>query len=90
MTGLFDAEADSGIACPLAHDSYLINLASPKKALWKKAAPFTFCDGTPIYTKYRPFFNTNSDRQGVTSVGAMALPLSWAGFAATIPFERSP
>jgi deoxyribonuclease-4 len=27
----------SGIDCPLAHDSYLINLASPDEALWKKS-----------------------------------------------------
>ncbi len=32
-----EATAASGIACPLAHDSYLINLASPEKALWKKS-----------------------------------------------------
>ena len=29
--------AASGIACPLAHDSYLINLASPEETLWKKS-----------------------------------------------------
>ncbi|MGO9114198.1 MAG: TIM barrel protein, partial [Thermoguttaceae bacterium] len=32
-----EAVAASGIACPLAHDSYLINLASPEKTLWKKS-----------------------------------------------------
>ena len=32
-----DALAASGIACPLAHDSYLINLASPDPDLWKKS-----------------------------------------------------
>jgi len=32
-----DAVATSGIACPLAHDSYLINLASPDDTLWKKS-----------------------------------------------------
>ncbi len=36
--GLFrDALAGSGIACPLAHDSYLINLASPDDTLWKRS-----------------------------------------------------
>jgi deoxyribonuclease IV len=29
--------AAARIACPLAHDSYLINLASPEKTLWKKS-----------------------------------------------------
>ena len=32
-----EAVAASGIPCPLAHDSYLINLASPEKTLWKKS-----------------------------------------------------
>ncbi len=32
-----EAIATSAIACPLAHDSYLINLASPEKTLWKKS-----------------------------------------------------
>ena len=32
-----DALAKSGIECPLAHDSYLINLASPDDVLWKKS-----------------------------------------------------
>jgi deoxyribonuclease-4 len=31
------ALAESGIACPVAHDSYLVNLASPDAALWKKS-----------------------------------------------------
>jgi deoxyribonuclease IV len=32
-----NALARTGIACPLAHDSYLINLASPDNVLWKKS-----------------------------------------------------
>jgi deoxyribonuclease-4 len=32
-----DALAASSLACPLAHDSYLINLASPERALWRKS-----------------------------------------------------
>jgi deoxyribonuclease-4 len=32
-----DALTKSGIHCPLAHDSYLINMASPDEALWKKS-----------------------------------------------------
>ena len=32
-----EAAAASGVACPLAHDSYLINLASPENTLWKKS-----------------------------------------------------
>ena len=31
------ALAQSGIACPVAHDAYLVNLASPDAALWKKS-----------------------------------------------------
>lgn len=30
-----EAVAEMGIACPLAHDSYLVNLASPDKDLWR-------------------------------------------------------
>ncbi|NUQ61867.1 MAG: deoxyribonuclease IV [Pirellulales bacterium] len=32
-----EALATSGIGSPMAHDSYLINLASPDNALWKKS-----------------------------------------------------
>ncbi len=32
-----EALAAAGIACPLAHDSYLINLASPEETLWKRS-----------------------------------------------------
>lgn len=32
-----DALAETGITCPLAHDSYLINLASPEAELWRKS-----------------------------------------------------
>src|SRR5271165_5671977 len=32
-----DTLARSGIECPIAHDSYLINLASPDDVLWKKS-----------------------------------------------------
>ncbi len=31
-----DAIAETGITHPVAHDSYLINLASPDDALWQK------------------------------------------------------
>jgi deoxyribonuclease IV len=31
------ALAETGIICPLAHDSYLINLASPEAGLWRKS-----------------------------------------------------
>jgi deoxyribonuclease-4 len=29
--------ADTGLQCPTAHDSYLINLASPDESLWRKS-----------------------------------------------------
>ena len=32
-----DALEKAGIECPIAHDSYLINLASPDDVLWKKS-----------------------------------------------------
>ena len=32
-----EALAETGVKHPIAHDSYLINLASPDRALWKKS-----------------------------------------------------
>ena len=71
------AVGDSGIACPLAHDSYLINLASPEKALWKKSIDALIDEvqraatlGIPWVVSHPGAFTTTSEAEGLRRIVA--------------------
>jgi deoxyribonuclease-4 len=70
-----EALAASGIACPLAHDSYLINLASPEKALWKKSIAAMIDEvqraailGIPWVVSHPGAYTTSSEAEGLTRI----------------------
>jgi deoxyribonuclease-4 len=65
-----------GIKHPLAHDSYLINLASPDAALWKKSVDAFMVEmlradrlGIPYVVTHPGAFTTSSEAAGITAVG---------------------
>jgi len=71
------AVAASGIACPLAHDSYLINLASPEKMLWKKSIDALIDEvqraevlGIPWVVSHPGAFTTTSEEAGLKRITA--------------------
>jgi deoxyribonuclease-4 len=69
------ATAASGVACPLAHDSYLINLASPDETLWKKSID-TMIDevqraavlGIPWVVSHPGAYTTTSEAEGLKRI----------------------
>jgi len=67
----------SKIACPLAHDSYLINLASPEKTLWKKSIDALIDEvqraailGIPWVVCHPGAFTTTSEAEGLKRIVA--------------------
>jgi len=69
------AIATSGIACPLAHDSYLINLASPDKTLWKKSIDALVDEvrraailGIPWVVSHPGAYTTSSEEEGIRRI----------------------
>ena len=70
-----DAVANSGVACPLAHDSYLINLASPEKTLWKKSIDAMIDEvqraaalGIPWVVAHPGAYTTTSEEKGLKRI----------------------
>lgn len=69
------ALAETGITHPIAHDSYLINLASPDRALWKKSVEAFVVEmrraerlGIPFVVTHPGAFTTSSEAAGIASV----------------------
>ena len=72
-----EAMAASGIACPLAHDSYLINLASPDDTLWKKSIDAMIDEvqraavlGIPWVVCHPGAYTTTSEEEGLKRIVA--------------------
>jgi deoxyribonuclease-4 len=72
-----EATAASGIACPLAHDSYLINLASPDEALWRKSIAAMIDEmqraatlGIPWVVCHPGAYTTSSEAEGLERIVA--------------------
>jgi len=72
-----EAVTATGIACPLAHDSYLINLASPEKILWKKSIDASIDEmrraailGIPWVVAHPGAYTTASEAEGLRRVVA--------------------
>ena len=70
-----EAIAASGIACPLAHDSYLINLASPDETLWKKSIDAMIDEvqraavlGIPWVVSHPGAYTTTSEAEGLKRI----------------------
>jgi deoxyribonuclease IV len=64
-----------GIGHPLAHDSYLINLASPDAALWKKSVDSFVMEmlradrlGIPYLVTHPGAYTTSSEEAGIAAV----------------------
>ncbi len=64
-----------GISHPLAHDSYLINLASPDPALWKKSVDAFVIEllradrlGIPYVVTHPGAHTTSSEEEGIAAV----------------------
>ena len=69
------ALADLKITHPLAHDSYLINLASPDKALWKKSVDAFIIEllradrlGIPYVVTHPGAYTTSSESAGIKAI----------------------
>ncbi len=69
------ALADFKITHPIAHDSYLINLASPDKELWKKSVDAFIVEllradrlGIPYVVTHPGAFTTSSEAAGIKNV----------------------
>jgi deoxyribonuclease-4 len=67
--------SDLKIEHPIAHDSYLINLASPDKELWKKSVDAFIEEmlraeqlGVPYVVTHPGAFTTSSERAGIKQV----------------------
>jgi deoxyribonuclease-4 len=67
--------AEFGISHPLAHDSYLINLASPDPALWKKSVDSFVMEmlradrlGIPYVVTHPGAYTTSSEEAGIAAV----------------------
>jgi deoxyribonuclease-4 len=66
---------EHGIAHPLAHDSYLINLASPDPALWKKSVDSFVVEmlradrlGIPYVVTHPGAYTSGSEEAGIAAV----------------------
>ncbi|MCI0365140.1 MAG: deoxyribonuclease IV, partial [Phycisphaerales bacterium] len=69
------ALAELGVTHPLAHDSYLINLASPDPALWKKSVDSFVVEmlradrlGIPHLVTHPGAYTTSSEEAGIAAV----------------------
>ncbi len=69
------ALAQTGISHPIAHDSYLINLASPDRRLWKKSVDAMVVEllragqlGIPYVITHPGAFTTSSESRGLRRV----------------------
>jgi deoxyribonuclease IV len=69
------ALAERGITHPLAHDSYLINLASPDALLWKKSVDSFVMEllradrlGIPYIVTHPGAYTTSSEKAGIKAV----------------------
>ena len=69
------ALAELGIKHPIAHDSYLINLASPDAELWKKSLEAYIVEleraerlGIPYVVMHPGAFTTSSEEEGLKTV----------------------
>lgn len=67
--------AELGVSHPLAHDSYLINLASPDAELWKKSVDSFVMEmlradrlGIPYLVTHPGAFTTSSEEAGIAAV----------------------
>ncbi len=67
--------AELGVLHPLAHDSYLINLASPDPVLWKKSIDAFVLEmlradrlGIPYLVTHPGAFTTSSEEAGIAAV----------------------
>ena len=70
-----DALARLGVCCPLAHDSYLINLASPDRVLWQKSVEAFRVEleradklGIPYVVTHPGSYTASSEREGLDRV----------------------
>jgi deoxyribonuclease IV len=70
-----EALAASGLTCPLAHDSYLINLASPDETLWKKSIAAMIDEveraailGIPWVVCHPGAFTTTTEEEGLKRI----------------------
>lgn len=70
-----DALKSLGIGHPIAHDSYLINMASPDKALWKKSLDAMVIElqraeqlGIPYVVAHPGAFTTSSESAGLKKI----------------------
>ncbi len=70
-----DALARFGIMHPIAHDSYLINLASPEKNLWKRSVEAFLVElhraealGIPYVVTHPGAYTTGSEEGGLTQI----------------------
>ncbi len=67
--------AELGIAHPISHDSYLINLGSPKEELWKKSIDALVIElqraeklGIPYVVAHPGAFTTSSEEAGIAKI----------------------
>jgi deoxyribonuclease IV len=70
-----EASVAAGIACPLAHDSYLINLASPDDELWKKSIDAMIDEvqraatlGIPWVVSHPGAFTVSTETEGIQRI----------------------
>lgn len=70
-----DTLAQTGIACPVAHDSYLINLASPNESLWGKSIAAMIDEvqragilGIPWVVSHPGAYTTTSESEGLRRI----------------------
>lgn len=69
------ALAETGVRCPLAHDSYLINLASPDDALWKQSTDALASEllradklNIPYLVMHPGSFTTSNEEAGIARI----------------------
>jgi len=81
-----EALANSGLACPLAHDSYLINLASPDDVLWKRSIDAMIDEiqrasilGIPWVVSHPGAYTTTSEAAGILleTTAGQGMTLGW-------------
>ena len=72
-----EALANLGIGAPIAHNSYLINLASPDNALWKKSIDAMVVEveraellGIPYIVAHPGAYTTSSEELGLARIAA--------------------
>ena len=72
-----DAMEELGVKHPISHDSYLINLASPKDELWNKSIDALVIEleraemlGIPYVVAHPGSFTTSSEEEGLVRIAA--------------------